>query len=125
MEALSRMLSATVESGLLSWCSMGSRNQKEMIVSHLLFAYDTLLFCEPSVEQYRKMRCLLLCFEAVSRLKINLSNFEIVPIGDVGDVKGIASIIGCGVASRPKKPPKKIQKPKTCPEPSTKPSRPS
>jgi hypothetical protein len=52
MEALSRMLSATVESGLLSGFSVGSRNQEEMIVSHLLFANDALLFCEPSVEQF-------------------------------------------------------------------------
>jgi hypothetical protein len=50
MEALSRMMSATVESGLLSRFSVGSRNQEEMIVSHLLFANDTLLFCEPSVD---------------------------------------------------------------------------
>jgi hypothetical protein len=70
-----------------------------MIVSHLLFADGTLLFCEPSVEQFRNLRCLLLCFEAISGLKINLSKSEIVPVGDVGDVEGVASILGCGVAS--------------------------
>jgi hypothetical protein len=35
---------------------MGSRNQEEMIVSHLLFADDTLHFCEPSVEHFRNLR---------------------------------------------------------------------
>jgi hypothetical protein len=30
-----------------------------------------------------------------------LSKFEIVPIGNVGDVEGLASILGCGVASLP------------------------
>jgi len=44
---------------------------------------------------------LLLCFEAVSRLKINLLKFEIVPVGDEGDVEGLVSILGCGVASLP------------------------
>jgi hypothetical protein len=103
MEALSRMLSSSVERGLLSGFSVGSRNNEAMIVSHLLFADDTLIFCEPNVEHFRDLRCLFLCFEAVSGLKINLSKSEIVPIGDVGDVRGLASILGCGVASLPMK----------------------
>jgi hypothetical protein len=36
-------------------------------------------------------------------LKINLSKSEIVPVGDVGDVEGLASILGCRVASLPMK----------------------
>jgi len=43
----------------------------------------------------------LLRFEAVSRLKINFSKSKIVPVGNVGDVEGLASILGCGVASLP------------------------
>jgi len=65
MEALSRMLSATVENGRLSGFSVGSRYQEAMVVSHLLFADDTLIFCDPNVEQFRDLRCLLLCFEVV------------------------------------------------------------
>jgi hypothetical protein len=72
-------------------------------VSHLLFADDTLLFCELSVEQFRNLRCLLLSFEAVSELKINLSQSEIVPVGDVGSVEGLAGILWCGVALLPVK----------------------
>jgi hypothetical protein len=60
MGALSQMLSATVEIGRLCGFSMGSRYQEVMIVSHLLFADDTLIFCEPNVEQFRDLRCLLL-----------------------------------------------------------------
>jgi hypothetical protein len=43
----------------------------------------------------------LLCVETVSRLKINLSKSKIVPVGALGDVEDLASIIGCGVASLP------------------------
>jgi hypothetical protein len=39
------MMSATVDSGLLSGFSVGSRNHEEMILSHLLFADDILIFC--------------------------------------------------------------------------------
>jgi hypothetical protein len=101
MEVLSRMLSATVESRRLSGFSVGSKYQEDMLVSHLLFADDTLIFCEPNAEQFRDLRCLLLCFEAVSGLKINLSKSEIVPVGVVGEVEKLAIILGCGVASLP------------------------
>jgi len=43
------------------------------------------------------MLCLL-CFEVVLGLKINFPKLEIVPI-DVGVVEGLASILGCRVAS--------------------------
>ena len=72
-----------------------------MEVSHLLFADDTLIFCEPKVEEICNLRCLLLCFEAVLGLKINLSKSVIVPIGEVEDVKGLSRILGCGVESLP------------------------
>jgi hypothetical protein len=75
------------------------RGIMKMIVSHLLFADDMLIFCEPSCEQLCNLRCLFLCFEAVLGLKINLSKLEIVLVGDVGDVEGLASIFGCRVVS--------------------------
>jgi hypothetical protein len=52
MEALSRMLSATVDRGLLLGFSVGLRNHEAMVVSHFLFANHTLIFCEPNVEQF-------------------------------------------------------------------------
>ena len=63
MEAFSQMMSATVERGLLSRFSVGSRNKEKMMVSHLLFVDDMLLFCQPSVEHFRNLRCLLLCLK--------------------------------------------------------------
>jgi hypothetical protein len=49
------------------------------------------------------LRCLFLCFEAMSGLKINLSKSEIVSVGDVGDVEGLVGILGCRVALLPMK----------------------
>ena len=62
MEAFSRMMNVAVERELLSGFSVGTRHFEVMEVSHLLFADDTLIFCEPKVEQICNLRCLLLCF---------------------------------------------------------------
>jgi hypothetical protein len=49
MEALSRMLSATVNGGLLSGFYVGSRHSGMIDISHMLFADDTLFFMELSL----------------------------------------------------------------------------
>jgi hypothetical protein len=101
MEAFSRMMNVVVERELLTGFSVGSRHSEAMEVSHLLFVDDILIFCEPKMEQLLNLRCLLLCFEAVLGLKINLSKSVIVPIGEVEDVEGLSSILGCGVELLP------------------------
>jgi hypothetical protein len=55
MEALSRMMTATIDTGLLIGFSMGSRNNEELVVSHLLFIDDTLIFCDVNSEQIRHL----------------------------------------------------------------------
>jgi hypothetical protein len=59
-EALSRMLFATVDRGLLSGFSMGSRNNNELLVSHHLFADNTLIFCEVDPDHLCYLRCVFL-----------------------------------------------------------------
>jgi hypothetical protein len=49
------------------------------------------------------LRSLFLLFEAVSGLKKNLAKSELVPVGNVDNVAGLARILGCGVASMPLK----------------------
>ena len=96
-------MEATEASGLVAGFSVGSRNNPGLSVSHLLFADDTLILCRADEEQLRNLRCLFLCFEAVSGLKINLSKSEIVPIGEVEEVDRLANIFGRRVAGLPMK----------------------
>jgi hypothetical protein len=72
MEAFSKLFSISVQRGFLSGFSVGSRSTGVINVSHLLFADDTLVFCGASPDHLLYLRMLLLSFEAVSSLKINL-----------------------------------------------------
>jgi hypothetical protein len=96
MEALSRMLSAGINDGLLEGFKVGNE-----FVSHLLFADDTLIFCNASPDQLAHLRGILLLFEAASGLKVNLAKSVMIPVGNVQQVDYLASILGCEVASLP------------------------
>ena len=58
---------------------------------------DTILFCDANEEQILHVRMLLLCFEAVTGLKVNASKSEMVPIGEVPNVHVLAEILGCQI----------------------------
>jgi hypothetical protein len=73
IEALSKMLSATLDGSFLSGFSVGFRNSSGLHISHLLFADVTQFFCEANPEYLRYLRALFVCFEAISSLKINLT----------------------------------------------------
>ena len=45
MEALSYLICRAVEEGFLSSCSICGINGEGMVISHLLYADDTILFC--------------------------------------------------------------------------------
>jgi hypothetical protein len=74
IEAFSRMIGAIYSKGLISGFSVGSREHDQVEVSHLLFAYDTLIFCSTDDSQISYMEALFVCFEAVSGLKVNLTS---------------------------------------------------
>lgn len=52
-----------------------------------------LLFCDSKVEHLLYIRIVLLLFEAVSSLKVNLGTSEIVPIGEVEDISILINIV--------------------------------
>ena len=67
------------------------------MISHLLFADDTLVFCKPDESNLGYLRCILLLFEAMSGLRVNLSKSALILVGDVPNVHVLASFFGCGV----------------------------
>jgi len=69
----------------------------------LLFADDILVFCEANPDHLRFLRVLLVCFEVVFGLKVNLAKSLLVLVGNVNNVAELASILGCGTSSLPLK----------------------
>ncbi|KAL6329297.1 hypothetical protein AAG906_015506 [Vitis piasezkii] len=82
------MVLLPVFSGVPGGCRIGGREGVGIQVTHLLFADDTLVFCDDSQEQLAYLSWLLMWFEATSGLRINLNKSEILPVG-----------LGCKVGS--------------------------
>ena len=61
--------------------SVGSSAGTLMMVSRLLFADDTLIFCDTNSNQIVVLRGILARFEVVLGLNINLGKSELVPNG--------------------------------------------
>ncbi|XP_023924804.1 uncharacterized protein LOC112036228 [Quercus suber] len=80
---------------------VGPVNSTGICVSHLLFADDTILFCDASREQVLSTRLVLTCFQAFTGLKVNVGKIEIVPIGEVCNIQSLANILQCRVGSLP------------------------
>ena len=60
-----------------------------------------LTFCGNDLEQLRYFKCVVLGFEAVCGLKINLAKSELLPVGIVPEVEELAQILGCKVSNLP------------------------
>ncbi|RVW51067.1 LINE-1 retrotransposable element ORF2 protein [Vitis vinifera] len=101
MEALSSLINRAVRGGFLSGCRIGGREGVGIQVTHLLFADDTLVFCDDSQEQVAFLSWLLMWFEATSGLRINLNKSEILPVGCVENAELLAAELGCKVGSLP------------------------
>ena len=101
MEALGRMLDKAVHEGHMLGFSVGNLGGRSLAVSHLLFADDTLIFCEANLEQILILRMILIWFEAVSGLKINLSKSELVLVGVVHNIDLLLNVLGCKQGTLP------------------------
>ena len=82
---------------------MGAVNSVGVRISHLLFANDTILFCDASREQLLSIRLALSCFQAFTGLKVNVGKSEIVLVREVYNLAELASILHCRVGSLPMK----------------------
>ncbi|RVX14524.1 putative ribonuclease H protein [Vitis vinifera] len=81
--------------GFLCGCSIGGGRRPTVNISHLLFADDTVVFCEAKKEHLLHLSWILFWFEAASGLRINLAKSEVIPVGEVEEVEMMAAELGC------------------------------
>ena len=101
MEVFSSLLKRVVDGGFMSGCRVKGRSEEEVLISHLLFADDTLVFCKASQDHLTYLSWLFLWFEVVSGLRINLEKSELIPVGRVENIDDLAWGFGCKVGSLP------------------------
>ncbi|KAL6330269.1 hypothetical protein AAG906_040193 [Vitis piasezkii] len=101
MEVLSCLLGRVREGGYLFGFKVLGRNGEGLEISYLLFADDTLVFCEATSFQMTYLSWLFMWFEAISDLKINLDKSELIPVGRVSNVMELVAISGCKVGVLP------------------------
>ena len=65
------------------------------MVSHLLFADDTLIFCDADLDQMLIIQQVLVWFGVVLGLKINLGKSELVTVGAVHNNELLVAVLGC------------------------------
>ena len=103
MEVLSRLLKRTEGGGFLRGFQANSHSHSQgcLHISHLVFADDTILFCDPTREQLLYIRMVMIFFEAITGLKVNIGKSEIVLVELVGSLDTLASVLGCNVSRLP------------------------
>ena len=101
MEAISQLLSSARNGSFISGFKVGGRGREGLIVSHLLFVDDTLIFYDAGAEQLQYLSWTFMWFEAISRLKVNLSKTEAIPVGEGIPMETLASVLGCKIGSLP------------------------
>jgi hypothetical protein len=103
MEVLSRMIDKAIGAGMLFGFAVNRNVNDPLLISHLLFADDTLIFYEADSDHIAHLRSILVWFEATSGLRVNLGKSELVQVGEVPFLEELADILGCQTSSLPMK----------------------
>ena len=66
--------------GFLSGFMVGNADNHDLMISHLLFAHDSLLFSDANPNKIGHLSYILTWFEAISGLNMNLGKSELAPV---------------------------------------------
>ena len=95
------LINKAANGGFLSGFNLKGKTGEEVQVTHLLLADDTPVVCKDSREQLVHLSWILMWFEALTGLKIDLSKSVLLPVGSVENLESLALGLGCNVGSLP------------------------
>ncbi|KAL4323977.1 hypothetical protein GQ457_11G027850 [Hibiscus cannabinus] len=98
-EALSGLIKKAVELSLTEGVPMGSNG---LIISHLQFADDLIIFAKASVETVINIKSLLRIFEVIAGLRLNLVKTKLYGVNvEEQVIRGWADVIKCSSGNLP------------------------
>ena len=87
--------------GFIDGFLVRGRDGEGVEASHLLFANNTLIFCDVRKKNLEYLSWILMWFEAMLGLKINLEKSELIPISEVLNLEDLVGALGCKVGALP------------------------
>lgn len=98
METFSRLVTRFEEVGCLSGCQVGREGPT---ITLLQFANDSLVLLLNSEEEVCNLQDILLMYEAISKMKVNLHKSHLMVVGGVPNLERLANLLGCAMATTP------------------------
>jgi len=95
------MLRIATQNRWIRGFEVSSRAGVSMEICQLLYADDTVIFCEAKEDQIRYIRVILVILEAVSGLRVNWRKSSLFPIKEVAQMQRLANILGCKIEQFP------------------------
>lgn len=86
---------------MISRLKVGEREREEE--THLFFADDTWIFCQPDERQLLNLIYVLSCFQVVFRLNINMAKSKMVRLGSGDNSRRLVSTLRCKMVNFPMK----------------------
>ncbi|XP_075079709.1 uncharacterized protein LOC142164900 [Nicotiana tabacum] len=101
MEGRSKMLDKANQLQWIKGFNVDTNIGNSITMSHLLYADDTLIFCQPVTSQLLYLNLTLLLFEALSGLHITVLKSIMYLVNDVPNLEELSNIMGCTIGSLP------------------------
>lgn len=101
MEGLNNTLRVATQNRWIRGFEVSNRTGLSTEICQLLYADDTVIFCEAKEEQIRYIRVILVILEAVFGLRVNWRKSSLFPIKEVAQMQNFAKILGCIIEKLP------------------------